>query len=204
MRAVEHLLDLGHRRIACITNAPLAYTAAAGRLSGYRAALEKASIDFDPALVAAGGFDPASGGRAMNDILGRTRRVDAVFVGSDVVALGAIGSLRAHGLSIPGDVSIVGFDDIPLAAYFDPPLTTIRVPAHELVSRPAVLSSIGLRTYPSSSARSSPPTSSSAVRRVRANRRSPAEARALDPTMTTSQRNETAGACAPACERSGR
>jgi LacI family transcriptional regulator len=131
-RAVEHLIGLGHRRIACITNAPLAYTAAADRLAGYREALERAAIDFDPDLVGIGGFDPASGSRAMDEILARSPHIDAVFVASDVVALGAIGTLRAMGFAVPGDVSVVGFDDIPLAAYFDPPLTTIRVPAHEL------------------------------------------------------------------------
>ena len=57
---------------------------------------------------------------------------DAVFVASDVVAFGAIGALREAGLRVPGHVSVVGFDDIPLAAYFDPPLTTVRLPAFEL------------------------------------------------------------------------
>ena len=59
-------------------------------------------------------------------------RPDAVFVASDVVALGAIGAIREAGLRVPDDVSVVGFDDVPLAAYFDPPLTSIRVPAHDL------------------------------------------------------------------------
>ena len=62
----------------------------------------------------------------------RRTKFDAAFVASDVVALGAIGALREAGLAVPDDVSIVGFDDIPLAAYFDPPLTTVRLPAFEL------------------------------------------------------------------------
>ena len=67
----------------------------------------------------------------MAELLARTE-FGAAFVASDVVALGAIGALRAAGLQVPDDVSIVGFDDIPLAAYFDPPLTTVRLPAFEL------------------------------------------------------------------------
>jgi DNA-binding LacI/PurR family transcriptional regulator len=129
--AVDHLLELGHRRIACITNAALTYTAAADRLAGYREALAAAGVPASMDLVAEGAFDAASGHRAMSEILERGRP-DAVFVASDVVALGAIGALRAAGLRVPDDVSVVGFDDVPLAAYFDPPLTSIRVPAHDL------------------------------------------------------------------------
>jgi DNA-binding LacI/PurR family transcriptional regulator len=130
-QAVEHLLALGHRRIACITNAPLVYTAARERLDGYRQALEAGGVDWDDVLVQEGAFDASSGHRAMAALLERTT-FDAVFVASDVVALGAIGALRETGRRVPSDVSVVGFDDIPLAAYFDPPLTTVRLPAFEL------------------------------------------------------------------------
>lgn len=129
--AVDHLLALGHRRIACITNASLAYTAASERLAGYREALAAAGIAEEPALIAEGAFDAPSGHHAMNEILSRSTP-DAVFVASDVVAIGAIAGLREAGLSVPGDVSVVGFDAIPLAAYLDPPLTTISLPAHDL------------------------------------------------------------------------
>ncbi len=131
-RAVEHLLDLGHLRIGCITNAPLGYTAAAERLAGYRAALRGAGLEPDDRAVAEGNFDPASGATAMERLLEAEPELTAVFVASDVVALGAIAAARARGRRIPEDLSIVGFDDIPLAAHFDPPLTTIRVPAHDL------------------------------------------------------------------------
>jgi LacI family transcriptional regulator len=134
--AVEHLIALGHRRIACITNAPLAYTAAAARLDGYRTALVAAGLAFDSKLVAEGAFEPRSGHRAIVELLesrvADTAPFSAVFIASDVVALGAIGGLRERGLRVPDDVSVVGFDDIALAAYVDPPLTTIHVPAHEL------------------------------------------------------------------------
>ncbi len=129
--AVEHLLALGHRRIACITNAPLVYTAAQERLAGYTEALLAADIDIDRDLIAEADFDAPSGHVAMAGLLARTT-FDAAFVASDVVALGAIGALREAGRRVPDDVSIVGFDDIPLAAYFDPPLTTVRLPAFEL------------------------------------------------------------------------
>ena len=128
---MEHLLSLGHRRIACITNAPLVYTAANDRYDGYRHALQRAGLPIQAELVAEAAFDAPSGHRAMVELLGRAS-FDAVFVASDVVALGAIGALREAGRRVPDDVSLVGFDDIPLAAYFDPPLTTVRLPAFEL------------------------------------------------------------------------
>lgn len=129
--AVEHLIALGHRRIACITNAPLVYTAAQQRLEGYLDAIRAAGIEPRQDWIAAADFDAQSGHTAMVELLERSS-FDAVFVGSDVVALGAIGALREAGLRVPGDVSVVGFDDIPLAAFFDPPLTTVRLPAFEL------------------------------------------------------------------------
>jgi DNA-binding LacI/PurR family transcriptional regulator len=129
--AVEHLIGLGWRRIACITNAPLAYTAAQERLAGYRAALEAAGLPFDEALVAEAAFDARSGHHAMASLLARGP-VEAVFVASDVVAFGAIAAIREAGLRVPHDISVVGFDDIALAAFYDPPLTTVRLPAYDL------------------------------------------------------------------------
>ena len=130
-RAVDHLVAIGHRRIACITNAPLVYTAAQERLEGYRRALAEAGIRVDEQLIEPAEFDAPSGHAAMARLLERAA-FDAVFVASDVVALGAIAALRDAGRRVPDDVSVVGFDDIPLAAYYDPPLTTVRLPASEL------------------------------------------------------------------------
>jgi DNA-binding LacI/PurR family transcriptional regulator len=130
--AVEHLLGLGHRRIGCITNAPLAYTAAENRLAGYRDALAAAGVAFDADLVAEGAFDAASGHAAMTSLLDRPDQLTALFVASDIVAFGALRALREAGRRVPADVSVVGFDDIPLARHFDPPLTTIRLPANAL------------------------------------------------------------------------
>jgi DNA-binding LacI/PurR family transcriptional regulator len=147
--AVEHLLSLGHRRIACITNAALVYTAAQERLTGYREALAAAGIEPDGDLVIEAAFDAPSGHAAMAALLARTT-FSAAFVASDVVALGAIGALREAGKRVPSDVSIVGFDDIPLAAYFDPPLTTVRLPAFELgqAAGRALLDRIAERAIP--------------------------------------------------------
>jgi LacI family transcriptional regulator len=131
--AVDHLIALGHRRIACITNAPLTYTAAAERLTGYHAALADAGLAFDEHLLAMAAFDPASGARAVDQLLAHGRGdFDALFVASDTVAVGAIGALKAAGLRVPADVSVVGFDDIALAGFVDPPLTTVHVPAYQL------------------------------------------------------------------------
>jgi LacI family transcriptional regulator len=129
--AVEHLLGLGHRRIGCVTNAPLAYTAARERLEGYRTAMRAAGIEPETTWIAEAAFDAPSGRRAMRTLLDRAD-LEAVFVASDVVAFGAIDALRAAGKRIPLDISIVGFDDIPLAAFLEPPLTTVRLPAYEL------------------------------------------------------------------------
>jgi LacI family transcriptional regulator len=130
-KAVAHLLELGHRRIGCITNAPLSYTAA-DRLLGYRQALEQAGITPDQNLVRYGNFDPESGYIQMSSLLDVQPAIRAVFVASDVITFGAMRAIRERGLSIPGDVALVGFDDVPFARYVDPPLTTVSLPAAEL------------------------------------------------------------------------
>jgi DNA-binding LacI/PurR family transcriptional regulator len=129
--AVEHLLRLGHRRIACITNAPLHYTAAGERLQGYVDAMDAAGLEQGPDMRAEGDFEAGSGHLAMATIL-RAYEPTAVFVASDVVAIGAMRGLRDAGLRVPADVSVVGFDDIPIAAHVDPPLTTVHLPAGAL------------------------------------------------------------------------
>jgi DNA-binding LacI/PurR family transcriptional regulator len=133
--AVEHLLARGHTRIACITNAPLSYTAAAERLQGYHDTLLAAGLSFDQNLVRYGDYSPESGFNAMTSLLTETKLPTAVFVASDVVAFGAMAAVREHGLKIPQDIALVGFDDVPLARYVDPPLTTIHLPIAELGRR---------------------------------------------------------------------
>lgn len=134
-QAVTHLVNLGHQSIACITNARPSYTAAAERLRGYRQALESQNLAYDEDLVRYGDFDPESGYHQMMDLLDGGNLISAVFVASDVVAIGAKAAMVEHGLKIPQDIALVGFDDVPLARYLDPPLTTVRLPASELATR---------------------------------------------------------------------
>lgn len=130
--AVSHLVGLGHQRIGMITNAPLNYTSAQQRRNGYLDAIKKASLPLDEALIKEGNYTPASGFEAMQSLLSSAPRLTAVFVASDVVAMGAILAIKRAGLNIPDDVALVGFDDISLAEYFEPPLTTVRLPAYGL------------------------------------------------------------------------
>jgi DNA-binding LacI/PurR family transcriptional regulator len=130
--AVTHLLNLGYQRVACITNAPPEYTASADRLCGYRRALEEARMSYDEALVRYGNFDEKSGYKAMNELLALADPPDAVFIASDLVAFGAVVAIKNRALRIPEDIAIVGFDDVPLASFVDPPLTTVHLPAANL------------------------------------------------------------------------
>jgi LacI family transcriptional regulator len=130
--AVSHLFGLGHRRIGMIVHAPLAYTAAAARLEGYQQVLLEQALPFDEQLVAMADYTPLSGERAMDQLLALEDPPSAVFVSSDTVAVGAVHSAKRAGLRIPDDLALVGFDDIPMAVYQAPPLTTVRLPAYGL------------------------------------------------------------------------
>ncbi|HZW05031.1 MAG TPA: LacI family DNA-binding transcriptional regulator [Anaerolineaceae bacterium] len=133
--AVEHLTALGHTRIACITNAAATFTAALDRLEGYRQALAAAGVPYDESLVRFGDFGPESGYQQMNDLLDAGASFTAAFVASDVVAVGSLAALRKRGLRVPDDVSLVGFDDVAMASFAAPPLTTVHLPITELASR---------------------------------------------------------------------
>lgn len=124
-QAVRHLLDRGRQRIAVITG-PLDQTSAADRLDGYRDALG------DAGTVAHGDFTAEGGERAMAELLDRCPELDAVFAGSDLMASGALRTLRARGLSVPRDVAVVGYDDIAPAGWADPPLTTVHQDVEEM------------------------------------------------------------------------
>jgi LacI family transcriptional regulator len=130
--AAHHLIERGHECIGMITNAPLDYTSAQQRRDGYLKALRRAKLHTNKMLIKEGNYTPASGFEAMSALLQVTPRPTAVFVASDVVALGAILAIKESGLRIPKDLAIVGFDDIPLAEFYDPPLTTIHLPAFGL------------------------------------------------------------------------
>mgnify|MGYP001224303119 FL=1 len=130
--AVQHLIRLGHQRIGCITNAPLSFTAAKDRLDGYCQALEEAGLPYNERWVGEGAFDPQSGYEQMDRILQIEQKPDAMFVASDVVAFGALSALARCGLRVPQQMAVVGFDDVPMAAYSLPPLTTLHLPTRGL------------------------------------------------------------------------
>jgi DNA-binding LacI/PurR family transcriptional regulator len=132
VQATRHLIEHGHQRIGLITNAPPAYTASADRLTGYRQALEAAGLPFNGDWVRYGDFTWRGGEAAMSELLALTPALTAVFIASDTVALGAIQVIRRSGRRIPDDIAVVGFDDVPMAQFVDPPLTTIRLPAFGL------------------------------------------------------------------------
>jgi LacI family transcriptional regulator len=133
--AVQHLIDLGHTKIACILNAPLPYSSSSERFRGYKDALAQAGIPYDETLVRQADFDPASGYDRMQNLLMFQKDITAVFVASDNVAIGVITALHDAGFQIPEDISVVGFDDIPWAEFSTPPLTTIHTPAQELAQQ---------------------------------------------------------------------
>lgn len=137
--AVNYLIELGHKKIACIANAPASYSAAPDRVAGYRDAVLDAEIPFDENLVSYADFDPQSGFQATQNLLNSGVSFTAAFVASDNVAIGVKSALRKANLKIPDDISIIGFDDIPWAQYSDPPLTTVRLPAQELASEACMM-----------------------------------------------------------------
>jgi LacI family transcriptional regulator len=137
--AVNYLINLGHKKIACIANAPSSYSASPDRVAGYKDALFEAGIPIDENLVRYADFNPQSGFEAMQDLLSSGARFTAAFVASDNVAIGVKSALRKANLQIPDDISIIGFDDIPWAQYSDPPLTTVRLPAQELASKACMM-----------------------------------------------------------------
>lgn len=129
--AVEHLASTGRRAIATIAGPP-DMSPGLDRLTGYRQALDAAARDRDARLEATGDFTQQGGAEAMRRILAGRPDVDAVFAASDLMAVGAVQVLRAAGRRIPEDVAVVGFDDSPIAATAEPPLTSVRQPIEEM------------------------------------------------------------------------
>ncbi len=124
----EHLVYLGHRRIGYI-EPPAGLTCALHRRSGFLEVLRRHGIPLDGRLIVQGGFTWEAGERAMRDLLYLPDPPTAVIAPNDVAAMGAIAAAQARGLKVGRDISVVGFDDIPLAAYWQPPLTTVHQPA---------------------------------------------------------------------------
>ena len=129
--ATQHLLELGHRRIAFINGDPV-HPDARDRYAGYRAALEAAGVAVDRALVLPGAFQEPSGLAAVELLLERRVPFTAIFAANDQMAIGATLALHQRGLRVPDDVSLVGYDDIAPAAYSVPPLSTVRQSGYEI------------------------------------------------------------------------
>jgi LacI family transcriptional regulator, galactose operon repressor len=129
--ATEHLLELGHRRIGAIAGAPGWY-ATEERLLGFRAALAAAGILLDPQLVVYSDWRMPRGTEAAEQLLGLPDPPTAIFGFNDNVAIGALHAARKRGLTVPDDLSVVGFDDTELAVIVTPQLTSVRQPLAEM------------------------------------------------------------------------
>lgn len=129
--ATQYLIQKGYTHIACITG-PLDKTPARLRLEGYRAAMTNAGLTVHEGDEIIGDFEFAGGLEAMQTLLARDVRPQAVFIGNDAMAFGAYQALYQAGLHVPQDIAIVGYDDIELARYMTPPLTTVHQPKDEL------------------------------------------------------------------------
>ncbi|HET6486100.1 MAG TPA: GntR family transcriptional regulator, partial [Spirochaetia bacterium] len=130
--ATEHLVELGHRYIGFI-NGRMPTRHAAERLDGYRIALARHGLPFDPTLVAGGvNWQSETGCEAVKELVERNPEITAVFAANDALAVGAIQGLHDQGLDVPMDVSVIGFDDMVIASYSEPKLTTMRVDRQEM------------------------------------------------------------------------
>lgn len=131
LAATEHLIGLGHRRVGAIAG-PGDHLCSRARTDGYRSALERAGIKFDPALVRYGDFEHEGGFTRGGELLDLSEPPTAIFAGSDQQAFGLYEAARQRGLRVPQDLSVVGFDDLPITRWVSPPLTTVRQPLAEM------------------------------------------------------------------------
>ncbi len=138
LTATRHLLGLGHRRIGLIAG-PEDILCSRARLDGYRAAMDAAGVPIDPALISHGRFHVEEGIEKGRALLALPHRPTAIFAGNDLQALGVYQAAREARLHIPEDLSVVGFDDLPVARWVGPPLTTIRQPLVEMAVAAAEL-----------------------------------------------------------------
>ena len=129
--ATRHLLDLGHKRIACIAG-PSSITPSADRIIGYRKALEQANLPYDETLIIRGDYHAQSGLEITHSILNMNPRPTAIFALNDLMALGALRAAAEAGYSVPRGLSVVGYDDLEIARFTNPPLTTIAQPKKEV------------------------------------------------------------------------
>ncbi|MFK0386408.1 LacI family DNA-binding transcriptional regulator [Agrobacterium sp. NPDC090273] len=129
--AMRHLIEAGHKRIVHLAG-PFPESLAKERFDGYQDALLEAGIGFSDELVVTGDYSIEAGRQAIAALIENGISFTAIFASSDQMAIGAISELRARGLSVPSDISVIGFDDIIFANAFEPPLTTVRQPRQEM------------------------------------------------------------------------
>lgn len=129
--AVGHLLSQGHRRIAYIRG-PEGFTTSEARTAGYHSALASFDIPVDERIIKTGERVRATGYQATKELLAESTDITAVFAESDYIAAGVLAAVRESGLSVPDDISVIGFDDLSLAQETWPPLTTVHLPFDEL------------------------------------------------------------------------
>lgn len=137
--AVEYLISLGHKKVAFIKNGAGIIANSKERFRGYKDALLKHNIDINQSVIEVGDISMDGGYKAMRELLQKGAEFTAVFVASDIMAIGAMKAIHESGKKIPQDISIVGFDDIPAAQYAYPPLTTIRQSAYDKGKKAASL-----------------------------------------------------------------
>jgi LacI family transcriptional regulator len=145
--ATRHLIEHGRRRIAML-NGPHDFGCNRDRLAGYKSALQEAGLRLDPRRVIDSDFKESGGASAMSALLAADPELDAVFAANDVMAFGAMRAIRNAGRSIPDDVAVVGFDDLPAAAMTHPPLTTVRQPLYEMGRTAAAMVMSAIRGEP--------------------------------------------------------
>jgi DNA-binding LacI/PurR family transcriptional regulator len=131
--ATNHLISLGHRVIGLIRG-PVGYRATKNRQAGYRRALKQAGITFDQTLLEQGNGQ-VEGGEQVVRLLSHDPAPTAIFCHNDLTAIGALAALKRRGVRVPNDISLVGFDNIQMSQYTDPPLTTIAQPTSEMGQR---------------------------------------------------------------------
>ncbi|MCU6432371.1 LacI family transcriptional regulator [Undibacterium sp. Jales W-56] len=129
--ATRYLLDLGHRRIACVAG-PKTLLPSSDRVSGYLRALKEAGIDFNIDYLAHSDFTSQGGFSAFQQLLALPTRPTAIFASNDLMAIGGLCAAQQAGMRIPEELSVIGYDDIALASFSTPPLTTIAQPKHEI------------------------------------------------------------------------
>jgi LacI family transcriptional regulator len=133
-QATRHLIELGHRSIACVAG-PADLPRSRERVSGFLRAMREAGIAVPEANVLHGEFTSAGGHAAFGSLLARPRRPTAVFVTSDLMAIGGLCAASSAGVRVPEELSVVGYDDIGAACYAAPPLTTVAAPKREMARR---------------------------------------------------------------------